>query len=135
MIVDGENLVLGRVASNAASLAMDGEEIRIVNADRVVVTGDQDDIFGRYKEKYERGDKDHGPHFPRRPDRILNRTVRGMLPYSKTSGKEAYDRVKTYVGVPREFEDEDLENIEEAEVTSSRYVTLGEVGKYLGSNF
>lgn len=134
-IVDGNRLVLGRLASTVAEMAKDGEDVEIVNAEKIALTGDRDDVFQRYEDKYARGDKDHGPHFPRRPDRIFKRTVRGMLPHRKSHGRTAHKRVRAYVGVPREFESEEKQSFEDAELQSRRYVTLGEVSKHLGSNF
>lgn len=135
MLVDGDGMVLGRLASEVANRARAGEEVRIVNADKVVITGDRDEVFHRYKAKYDRGDKDHGPNFPRRPDRILKRTVRGMLPHRKSSGQTAYRNVRAYVGIPRELEGQDTIRVDDAELRSREYVTLGEVSKFLGSNF
>lgn len=134
-VVDGEKLVLGRLASTVAEMAKDGDDVEIVNAEKIALTGDRDDVFQRYKEKYDRGDKDHGPHFPKRPDRIFKRTVRGMLPHRKSHGREAHKRVKAYVGIPRELESEEKRSFEDARLQSRRYVTLGEVSEYLGSNF
>ena len=135
VVVDGDKLVLGRLASTVAEMAKDGEDVKIVNAEKIALTGDKDDVFQRYKEKYDRGDKDHGPHFPKRPDRIFKRTVRGMLPHRKSSGSAAHKRVRAYVGVPRELESEDMASFDDARLKSRRYVTLGEVSRHLGSNF
>ncbi|MBS1263520.1 MAG: 50S ribosomal protein L13 [Methanonatronarchaeales archaeon] len=135
MIIDGEGQVLGRLASSVAELAQSGERVRVVNAEKAVITGRRKKILDRYKEKYDRGDKDNGPHFPRRPDRILRRTIRGMLPQSKASGREAFDRVKVYVGIPREFEGEERNRFEDASLRSGVHVELGEVSSHLGSNF
>lgn len=135
MIVDGEGLVLGRLASEVAKLARSGERVEIVNAEKAVVTGSREAVLEKYSGKYERGDKDHGPHFPKRPDRILKRTVRGMLPHRRASGSDAHDRVRAYVGVPREFEGEEMHRFEDAEFTGKRFVELGEVSRFIGSNF
>ena len=41
-----------------------------------------------------------GPKFPRRPDAIIRRIIRGMLPYKKDKGVQAFKRINVEVGVP-----------------------------------
>ena len=44
MIIDGTNLILGRLASVAAKKALLGDDIIIVNCDKVLVTGTKKNI-------------------------------------------------------------------------------------------
>jgi large subunit ribosomal protein L13 len=70
------------------------------------------------------------------PDRILKRTVRGMIPYKKTTGKEALKRLKVYIGVPPEFEGETLNTITGASAEGKvKFMLLGDVSKQLGAKF
>ena len=39
MIIDGTNLILGRIATFAAKKALEGEQVVIVNCESIVVTG------------------------------------------------------------------------------------------------
>ena len=39
MIIDGNNLILGRVATIAAKRAMQGEPVVILNCEKMIVTG------------------------------------------------------------------------------------------------
>jgi len=134
MIVNAENRVIGRLASDIARKASKGEEVHVVNSEKAVISGDREKVIEEYRQKYERGGRHTGPHYPKRPDKILKRTVRGMLPTNKESGKEAFSNVKTYLGVPLEFEDE----VEEVEVKQGddlknrNYVKLGEVSQFIG---
>ena len=138
MIIDASGLILGRLASMAATRLLAGEEIHIVNADKAIVSGRKESIFNEYGEMRRRGSRETGPYFPRRPERILKRTVRGMLPYKRKRGREAMSRLRVYVGVPREFESMEFESLPDAKVTrlvSAKYIELGELSRNLGSNF
>lgn len=132
MIINAENRVLGRLASEVARKAKDGEEVQIVNAEKAVISGDKEKIFEDYKQKYERGSKYRGPHFPKRPDRILKRTIRGMLPKNR-EGREALKRVKTYLEVPHDLEDfEESEAKKGDDLKKRNYVKLQEVSEFIG---
>ncbi len=137
-IIDANNLILGRMASNVAKRLLNGEEIKIVNAERTIISGKEDTTFERYKRYVERGSREFGPHFPRRPDQIVARTVRGMIPHKKTTGREAYNKLKVYIGVPPELSKEQpitLENASIKRLSTSNYTPLGELSKRLGSKF
>jgi len=116
-------------------MLLKGEEVVIVNAEKTLITGGKASTLMDYKQKKDRGKIRKGPFYPRRADLILKRTVRGMIPYDKTRGREAYRHLKVFVGVPSEFESEKMETIEKAmQVNTSKYVTLGDVSGFLGSN-
>ncbi len=106
-IVDGKNAVLGRLASYAAKEALKGEEIVILNCGDVMITGNEKNIKEQFEEKRRRvGSSQKGPKYPRQAEKIVKRVIRGMLPnYREGRGREAYKRVKCYVGVPEEFKE------------------------------
>lgn len=133
-IINAENHIAGRLASVLAKRLMKGEEIVIVNADQIIITGEPDAVLAHYRMKRDRGNMKSGPFFPRRADLIMKRTVRGMLPWYTTSGREAYRRLKVYVGVPKEFVDQEKETINVAiKAGLTQYVTLSQVAEFLGS--
>ena len=136
VVVNAEGLVLGRLCTHVAKRLLKGEEIVIVNAERAVVSGNKEQLFEHYKHRRERG-KSHltkGPYYPRTADRILKRTVRGMLEYRKPSGKAAYRRLKVYLGVPKEYEGVKAETLDSAKKPNlARYVYLGEISERLGA--
>lgn len=135
-IINAENLVLGRLASNVAKRLLNGEEIIIVNAEKSIVTGSKESIMANYKHKRKLTHARKGPYYPKSPDRILKRTVRGMIPYKKQSGKDALKRLKIYIGVPKGMSDKKLETVEAAGASRAvRHMTLGEVSKLLGAKF
>lgn len=112
---------------------IEGEEITIVNAEKVRISGNRSQIIAHYKQRWARGKNFSGPKYPRAADMIFKRTVRGMLEYRKPSGKEAYRRLKVYVGVPRELENLEAEAPSIAKKAPARSMYLGEVSKELGS--
>ena len=136
-IIDGRNAVLGRLGSVVAQRIMDGEEIVVVNAESILVTGERDMVFADYKARVDRGDttKRKGPFYPRRADLLFKRSVRGMIPWTTTSGREAYRRLHVVVGTPKQFADAETEKVEDAmKKISGKYTTLGAISKVLGSN-
>ncbi len=133
LVIDAEGKVLGRLASKVAETVRDGEEVIVVNSEKAVISGDSEQVKKEYKKKYDRGTRHDGPYFPKSPSRILKRTVRGMLPYKQPRGRDAFDRVKTYIGVPEEFEDREEVDVKEGDDLKYRnYVKLGEVSEFMG---
>ncbi|WP_297519154.1 50S ribosomal protein L13 [Thermococcus sp.] len=140
-IINAEGLILGRLASKVAKMLLEGEEVVIVNADKAIITGNREDIFAKYKQRTElrtRTNPRRGPFYPKRSDEIVRRTVRGMLPWKTDRGRKAYRRLKVYAGIPREFQGKEFETIIEADasrIATPKYVTVGEVAKFLGGKF
>jgi len=137
-IINGDGLLLGRLASIIAHRALAGEEIAIVNAEKAIISGSRSRVLGNYEHKRNRGSTGWGPFFPRRPDHIMKRTIRGMLPYKRPRGVDAMKRIKCYVGVPAGFVGRDMEVIDEAHINrlnTPAYVALGAVCTFLGAKF
>jgi large subunit ribosomal protein L13 len=136
VVVDARDCILGRVASQVAQRALDGERVAIVNAEDAVITGDKEDVFETYRTRLQLG-SDSGPYYPKRPDTILKRSVRGMLPYKKSRGREALENVRVYVGNPYEGDDdheaEVLEDTSLDRLSNIRFVHLHEVAEQLGA--
>jgi large subunit ribosomal protein L13 len=136
MIINAENLILGRFVTVVAKKAILGEKVDIVNCEKAVITGNRQEIITKYKDRVARGAMFHGPYFPRRADRVVKRTVRGMLPYKQDKGRKALGRVKCYIGVPEEFKGKQIETIEKANISNAksiRYVVVGEICKLIGA--
>ena len=133
--MDASGLVLGRAASLIARRLLDGEAIVVVNAEKSVVTGGRAQVIAHYTEARARGSVRTGPHFPRYPDRIFRRTVRGMLPHLKTRGKVALDRLEVHIGVPTALHGHPTETLTAAKARPSLRppMTLGEIAKLLGA--
>jgi large subunit ribosomal protein L13 len=134
-LVDATGLVLGRAASIIAKRLLNGETIVVLNAEKSIVTGSRTEVIAHYTAARARGSVRSGPHFPRYPDRIFRRTVRGMLPHLKTRGKVAFRRLQVHIGVPPEFAGRSAETIEGAKARPAVRppVTLADVTKLLGA--
>jgi large subunit ribosomal protein L13 len=132
-VIDARDCVLGRIASPVAERALDGERIAIVNAERAVITGRREDVLQTYRKRVEVG-SDRGPAYPRRPDGILKRAIRGMVPHKKPRGREALERVRVYVGNPYDEEPEVIEDASLDRLSNTRFVELGEVSEHIGAN-
>jgi len=133
--VDASGLVLGRAASLIAKRLLNGEMIVVVNAEKAVVTGSRPNVLAFYTAARARGSVRSGPHFPRYPDRIFRRTVRGMVPHLKTRGKLAMDRLEVHMGVPPQFKDAPAETLEGARARPALRspLTLAEITRLLGA--
>lgn len=134
MIIDATDLLVGRLASYAAKQALLGEEVLIVNSEKAVVSGNRKNIFARYKAKHARGNPHTGPFYPIREDLVLRRTIRGMLPWQRSRGREALKKVKCYIGVPNELGGKKFDSIKEASASklpNFKYVKLGEISDQL----
>ena len=118
MIIDGEGLIMGRLASTVSKMLLNGEKVVVLNAEKILISGTKEWAYARYKQRVDRASISNprrmGPKYPRRPDDIFRRTVRGMLPYRKASGREAFKGLKVFVGVPQEFEGAEVFKLEEA---------------------
>ena len=134
-ILDADGTVLGRLSTAVAKRLLDGEEIAIVNSEKALITGKKTAIKNRYKQKREVGTYRKGPFFPRMPDHLVKRTIRGMIPYQTPHGRTAFKRLKCYIGTPKEFEGKKMEIIEEAKKLPVEFVTVGELSKSLGAKF
>lgn len=135
MIIDANNLILGRLATVVAKKSLLGDKIDIVNCENAVVTGTREAVLETYKQKFNRGIPSKGPFIPKTPDRFVRRAVRGMLPYKKGKGRLAFKNVKCYIGVPNEFKDKKFSTVKEASVERNknlRYVSVKEICKHLG---
>ncbi len=102
-VINGEGKILGRLATHVAKLTLNGDQVIVVNAEKIVISGHLKFLVAKYKAHVERKDKanpEHSPYISRRPDLFVKRVIRGMLPYRQPRGKAAFDRLKVYMGVP-----------------------------------
>lgn len=133
--IDGTRYIMGRLATYAAKSALEGKNVIIFNSEKIVVTGKKNVVFKIYKDRIKNiGGRHRGPFWPRRADDIIRRTIKRMLPHQKTRGTEALKRVKTYLGLPKEFESVEKTEFAKAKLkeTEHNFVTLGELSKHLG---
>lgn len=133
-VIDASGLILGRMASIVAKRLLVGEPIVIVNSEKTAISGKR---LSRVKEArafLKIGHPKKGPFHPRRPDQIVHKTVKGMLPRRQPKGQMALRHLRVYLGVPVELRNTLLQTIPEAHVSKLKcpYITVGEFAKEIG---
>ena len=111
-VIDAEDVVLGRLASNVATLLRGkhkptfaphvdtGDFVIIVNAEKVILTGNKREQAFAYRHSGYPGGlskQSFGNLLDTRPDRLLEKVVKGMLPKNKL-GRAQGKKLKVYGG-------------------------------------
>jgi large subunit ribosomal protein L13 len=136
IIVDGTNMIAGRLCSHVAKLLIEGNRVSIVNTENVMLSGHRDTIIRSYRKFLEIASINNpkfGPFHPRRPDTMITKMVRGMLP-KKPSGKTAFKRLRVYLGVPDELRSKAKTQFEDSKIrkASPYYTSMGDLGRMVG---
>jgi len=132
-IIDADGAILGRMCTIIAKRLLENEDIAVVNSEKAIISGKKSAIKTKYSMKRDLGTYRKGPFFPRMPDRLVKRTIRGMIPYQTSHGRAAFKKLKCYIGVPKKFEGMNFEKIGSAEKHPVEYMTVGELSKLLGA--
>tara|TARA_Y100000034_G_C6809105_1_gene363501 strand:+ start:506 stop:928 length:423 start_codon:yes stop_codon:yes gene_type:complete len=135
MIINGENLILGRLGTLTAKQALLGDKIDIINAEKIVIVGKKENILANYKQKFNRKTPVKGPFIPRMPDRFVRRVIRNMLPFKKERGKKAFKNIMCHIGTPDKFKNEKTETFDNINVLKSNninFTTIGTLCKLMG---
>ncbi|MEI6731884.1 MAG: 50S ribosomal protein L13 [archaeon] len=104
IVLDADRGVLGRVAAFAAKQALLGKSVKILNCEKAIVTGSRGSAIKEYMAIRNKGGSSFkGPFFPKHTDKIMKRTIRGMLPYKQGRGELAFSKIRCYNGIPAEF--------------------------------
>ena len=104
LVIDATGAILGRLSSYIAKQSMLGKKVIVLNCDKVLLSGKRKMIIHEYNIARRRGGTSlNGPHFPKHTDRIVKRTVRGMLAYTQQRGLDALKRVICYTNTPAEY--------------------------------
>jgi large subunit ribosomal protein L13 len=135
-IYNGEGMVLGRLAAVVAKDILLGEEVNVVNCEKIVISGRKEKVVANEKKRRDRkGYPLKSAKFSRLPDRFVRRSIRGMVPWKQARGKEAFKRVMCYIGMPEVLADKELivvNNASMKKLPTLKYVTVGEICKSLG---
>ena len=137
IVVDATNCIAGRMCSHVSKLLLQGNRVAIVNAEKAMLSGNRYKTIELYKEHLEINSVTnpiHGPFHPRRPDTMLSKMVRGMVPKRKSSGVTAFKRLRVYIGVPDEMKGAKTESFSDSKITKPEayYISVGEVAKQIG---
>lgn len=125
LVVDAENETLGRLAARVAMVlrgkhkpsftphADTGDNVIIINAEKVVVTGNKEN----QKEYVRHTNYPGGQRFTsyarmkaQHPERILEKAIKGMLPKNKI-GREVYRNLYIYAGTSHPHEGQKPETL------------------------
>jgi large subunit ribosomal protein L13 len=138
VVVDATDCIAGRMCSHVSKLLLQGNKVAIVNAEKAMLSGNsRQKTIELYKEHLEINSVTnpiHGPFHPRRPDTLLTKMVRGMVPKRKSSGITAFKRLRVYIGVPEEMKGAKMESFSDSKITKpvAYYISVGEISKELG---
>ena len=138
IVVNAENHIAGRLSSHVAKLLLKGNRVSVVNCEKIMISGARSNIIQEYKEFLEINsiiNPKHGPVHYRRPDTIITKMIRGMLPYEgKASGIAAHKRLRTYIASPKELKPLEKIQFEKALIrkTASNYTTMGAMCRVIG---
>ena len=124
-VIDADGQVVGHVAERAARLLRGkdkaiftshvdcGDHVVIINAEKARFTGkkEEDKVYTSYS-GYVGGHKSENPKRlrERRPELILERAVRGMIPHN-TLGTAIYKKLHVYAGTEHQHEAQNPEAI------------------------
>lgn len=138
VVVDATDHIAGRLSSNVAKLLISGNRVSVVNCEKIMMSGTRSNQIKEYREFLEINsviNPKHGPVHYRRPDTLMAKMIRQMLPYDrKPSGKEAHQRLRTYIGSPKELRPLDKIQFEKSKIkkTASNYTSIGELCRIIG---
>ena len=138
IVVDTTNHIAGRLSSHVAKLLLEGNRVSLVNCEKIMMSGTRANIIKEYREFLEINsviNPKHGPVHYRRPDTIITKMIRGMLPYDrKPSGIKAHKRLRTYIGSPKELKSFEKIQFEKAKIrkSASKYTTIAELCRVIG---
>lgn len=137
IVVDGTNCISGRLCSKVSKLLLQGNRVSVVNSEKVMVSGNKYEVIESYKDKLEVSSVTnpiHGPFHPRRPDTIITKMIRGMVPKRKPSGTQAFKRLRVYIGIPDELKNSTMQTFDDAKITKQQsfYISMGDVAKQIG---
>ena len=137
---------MGRLASTVAELLIKAaradrdDKVIIINSEKAIVSGRPRSVLNTYQAKYKLNHPRKGPFFPRMPDMIMKRTVRGMLPYQrKNVGRRAIRNLKVEIGCPSHLESDLPDGHESGDDSKirralpDRFILLGDISANLGA--
>lgn len=131
LVVDATNQILGRMCSVIAKRLLEGYRVHVVNVEKARISGNRRSFMREYVKfldiKSVRNPK-HTPKHPGNPATYVRSVVKGMLPMDKKKGRNAFRRLRVYIGNPGNLSGQPV-RFEEADATrlGGRSFTLSEL--------
>ncbi|MBI2647648.1 50S ribosomal protein L13 [Candidatus Woesearchaeota archaeon] len=135
MIIDAKNAILGRLSSFVAKQVLLGNKVDVINCEECVVSGNKPITLDNYIRRLHRKAPAKGPFSYRRPDMLVKRTIRGMLPFKRARGRDAFKKIKCHIGFPENLKNEKILRVENASVEklhSTDYLRIKDICKAIG---
>ena len=135
MIIDAKDAILGRLSSYVAKQVLLGNKIEIINCEECVISGKKPAIMDEYIKRLHRKAPAKGPFFYRRPDMLVRRAIRGMLPFKMARGRSAFKNVQCHIGIPEYLKNEKALSIENSSINrlhSADYLKIKDICKAVG---
>ncbi len=98
IVYDGSEAVFGRISSKVAKDLLKGNDVDLLNCDKMIISGDKKLLAKKILAKREMGSGGSmkGPKYPRTNEKLVKRMIRGMLPFDRAKGRDALRRLKCY---------------------------------------
>lgn len=137
IVIDGTNLIAGRLSSHVAKLLLQGKKVAVVNCENILISGKKQAIITEYKKFLKIASilqPKHGPFHPRRSDRIIIKMIKGMLPNKKPSGKNALSNLRTYIGFPKNIKSINRLELKNVKINkpTTYYIKMSELSTNIG---
>ncbi len=134
MIIDAKDAILGRLSSYVAKQILLGNKVDVVNCEESVVSGKNAAVLQNYIRRIDRKAPGKGPYFYRKPDMLVRRTIRGMLPFKRARGTDSFKNVRCHIGVPENFRDGKILVLEyaKAQKLTTDYMKVKDICKAVG---
>lgn len=135
MIIDAKDTILGRLGSFVAKQALLGNQVDVVNCEEAVVSGKKQALLSNYIKRIDRKAPGKGPYLYRRPDMFVRRTIRGMLPFKRSRGRNAFKKVKCHIGMPESLRNERaiiIEGAKTEKLMSADHLKVKDICKAIG---
>lgn len=138
-VYDAQREILGRFASIIAKQLLNGKEVTVINAEKALISGNKKYLIKRYRTRLnlvEKSNPEHSAYWSRRPDLLVKRIIRGMLPYRKPSGKTAYRNLNVFMGTPENLNTSKIIklNIKDPRKIFVNTLSIKELSNLLGYN-
>lgn len=130
IIYDGSDAVFGRLASRVAKDLLKGNDVDLLNCEKIIISGDKKLLAKKILQKREMGSGGSmkGPKYPRVADKLVKRMIRGMLPRDRAKGRDALRNLKVYIG---ENETDGIEVIKLNHRKPMKFASIAEVVRLL----
>ena len=127
IFIDAEGAIVGRIGSYSSKELLKGNSVFIINSEKAIISGDRKNILDKVVNLRKKGGTSlKGPKISKAPGRFLKRKIRGMLPYDKPRGRDAYKRLKCFVDNP--FKGDETKNAKKiASKKPFKFVTIKQI--------